>query len=238
MSKILVLEDDLSIRKLISLNLTRAEFEVLEAATGEDALELFGRYGDIEIAVLDVMLPGIDGLQVCEQLRRQKPTLGIMMLTAKAQEIDKVLGLDHGADDYITKPFSPLELVARVRALHRRVHMHEYRYIEEVVRSGAFELNINTRQCFKLGSEIILTPTEFMLLKLFIDHEEQILSREDLLKGIWGDNFFGDMKIVDVNIRRLRRKIEEDPSCPIHIETVWGKGYKWRKGAHAEKNEH
>lgn len=238
MSKILVLEDDLSIRKLIVLNLTRAGFEVSEADCGERAIAIFEGLADIEIALLDVMLPGIDGLQVCEHLRRLKPTLGIMMLTAKSQEIDKVLGLDHGADDYLTKPFSPLELVARVKALHRRVHMHENRFIEEVVRSGAFELNINTRQCFKLGKEIVLTPTEFMLLKLFIDCEGQILTREDLLKGIWGENFYGDMKIVDVNIRRLRRKIEEDPSSPAYIETVWGKGYKWRKGAYAEKNEH
>jgi len=223
---------------MIVINLMRANFEVLEAEDGETALELFQSDPFIDIAILDVMLPGIDGLQVCERLRAQKHTMGIMMLTAKSQEIDKVLGLDHGADDYLTKPFSPLELIARVKALHRRVHMHEHRYIEEVQHSGIFDLNINTRQCFKRGQEIILTPTEFMLLKLFIDCEGKILTREDLLKGIWGENFYGDMKIVDVNIRRLRRKIEEDPSNPLYVETVWGKGYKWRKDAYAEKDEH
>lgn len=227
--KILVLEDDHSIRKLIALNLARSEFEVVEAEFGEDALKLFQENQDIDMAILDVMLPGIDGLEVCERLRAQKPTMGIMMLTAKAQEIDKVMGLDSGADDYLTKPFSPLELVARVKALHRRVNLHEHKYIEESIKSGIFEININTRQCYKRNEEIVLTPTEFMMLKLFIDNDSQILTREDLLKGIWGENFYGDMKIVDVNIRRLRRKIEEDPSTPTYLETVWGKGYRWRR---------
>jgi DNA-binding response OmpR family regulator len=238
MSKILVLEDDESIRKLITVNLTRDSFEVFEAGTGERALEIFEEIPDIDIAILDVMLPGIDGLTVCQQLRERHATLGIMMLTAKSQEVDKVLGLDHGADDYLTKPFSPLELMARIKALYRRVRVNETKYIEEVIKSGVFELNVNTRQCFKSALEIVLTPTEFMMLKYFIESEDQTLSREDLLKHIWGENFYGDMKIVDVNIRRLRRKIEDDPSTPTYIETVWGRGYKWKREGYAEKDKY
>ncbi len=227
MAKILVLEDDASIRKLVKVNLERADFEVIEAARGEEALVLFKDHADIDIAILDVMLPTISGFEVCRKIRDRNAIVGILMLTAKGQEQDKVLGLDSGADDYITKPFSPAELVARVKALYRRIRVNEEKYIEEVIEDGVFKLNVNTRQCFKSGEEIILTPTEFLLLKVFITSNNEILTRETLLKTIWGENFYGDYKIVDVNIRRLRRKIEANPSSPDYIATAWGKGYKW-----------
>lgn len=229
MSKILVLEDEASIRSMIKINLTRHEYEVIEAKTGEDAIVIYQEHPDIEIAILDVMLPYMNGFEVCEILRNKNPMMGIIMLTAKSQEQDKVMGLEHGADDYLTKPFSPLELVARINALHRRIKINEDKYIEEKVKDGLFEINVNTRQCFKNGEEIVLTPTEFMMLKIFIKSKQITLAREDLLKKIWGENFYGDVKIVDVNIRRLRRKIEVDPSTPKHIETVWGKGYRWKR---------
>lgn len=229
MAKVLVLEDDQSIRSFVKINLARNAFEVIEAQTGEEALILFEENDDIDVAILDVMLPGIDGLTVCTRLRENNATMGIIMLTAKSQEVDKVMGLEHGADDYLTKPFSPVELVARVKALMRRVKVNENKYIEEELKSGPFSLNINTRQCFKGTREIVLTPTEFMMLKIFIEHQDNTLNRDDLLNKIWGENFYGDMKIVDVNIRRLRRKIEDDPSTPQYIETIWGKGYKWKR---------
>lgn len=229
MPKILLLEDDLSIRGLVKINLIREGYEVLEAETGEKALVLFKDNPDIEIALLDVMLPGMNGFEVCDALRKKSQLIGIMMLTAKAQEIDKVMGLDHGADDYITKPFSPVELVARVNALYRRIRVNEEKYIEEVIRDGVFEVNVNTRQCFKNGRDIELTPTEYTLMKLFITSNHQILTRESLLEQIWGDDYYGDTKIVDVNIRRLRRKIETTPSAPDYIETVWGQGYRWKR---------
>lgn len=228
MGKVLVLEDDQSIRSFIKINLARNAFEVLEAETGEAAIALYQENLDIDIAILDVMLPGISGLEVCEHMRRKNGTMGIIMLTAKSQETDKVLGLESGADDYMTKPFSPVELMARVKALYRRVRINEIKYIEEHLVSGPFDLNINTRECFKKGQNIVLTPTEFMMLKIFIESETEVLTRDDLLNRIWGENFYGDMKIVDVNIRRLRRKIEDDASKPLYIETVWGKGYKWK----------
>lgn len=230
MSKILLLEDDQSIRSFVKINLNRNAFDVVEAATGEEALNFLKEHKDFDIAVLDVMLPGMSGFEVCKILRQNNPKIGILMLTAKSQEIDKILGLEYGADDYMTKPFSPSELVARVKALSRRVKINQEKYIEEQVHSEPFILNVTTRTCHKHAEEIILTPTEFIMLKIFIEHKGSILSREGLLEKIWGDHYVGDMKIVDVNIRRLRRKIEDDASRPQYLETVWGQGYTWKKG--------
>jgi DNA-binding response OmpR family regulator len=229
-SKILLLEDDQSIRSFVKINLNRNAFDVVEAATGEEALNFLKEHKDFDIAVLDVMLPGMSGFEVCKILRQNNPKIGILMLTAKSQEIDKILGLEYGADDYMTKPFSPSELVARVKALSRRVKINQEKYIEEQVHSEPFILNVTTRTCHKHAEEIILTPTEFIMLKIFIEHKGSILSREGLLEKIWGDHYVGDMKIVDVNIRRLRRKIEDDASRPQYLETVWGQGYTWKKG--------
>lgn len=227
MTKILVLEDDMSINTLIALNLRRAGYEVFQASTGEEALRIVSIEDKIEIAILDVMLSGLSGIEVCARIRENNKMMGIIMLTAKSQDEDKVEALQSGADDYIVKPFSPVELVARVNALLRRVKINSDKYIEEIIESEPFKININTRECFKLDEEVILTPTEFMMLKYFIEKSGTVISRDDLLRDIWGENFYGDMKIVDVNIRRLRRKIEDDPSNPTFIETVWGKGYKW-----------
>ncbi len=229
MAKILLLEDDQSIRSFVKINLTRNSFEVVEAASGEEALSILKVTKDFDIAVLDVMLPGISGFEVCKIVRRDNPKIGILMLTAKAQEIDKILGLEYGADDYMTKPFSPSELVARVKAISRRVKINQDKYIEEQIHSEPFKLNVSTRTCYKDKQEVILTPTEFMMLKIFIEHKGSILSREGLLEKIWGDHYVGDMKIVDVNIRRLRRKIEDDASHPKYLETIWGQGYTWKK---------
>lgn len=231
MSKILVVEDEASIRSVIKINLVRKAYEVLEAGSAEEALEIIEKQPDIKAAILDIMLPGMSGVDLCEKLRAKNPAMGIIMLTALSQEKDKVRGLEKGADDYITKPFAVAELMARVGALMRRLELGEKNLIEETKTSGAFSINISTRRCFKNGAEIILTPTEFMILKLFFDEEGKTLTRDELLNRIWGENFYGDMKIVDVNIRRLRRKLEDDPSKPGYIETVWGKGYRWTGNA-------
>lgn len=225
--KILVLEDEASIRTFVKINLERSGFEVIEAETGEEALEKFEEDKSIGIAVLDVMLPGIDGLEVCKELRKQSENLGIIMLTARSQELDKVMALDLGADDYLTKPFSPMELIARVNALLRRVEKKEASI--EVLKSGYFSIDLNSRKFYKQSEEIELTPTEFALMKMFLKNPNRALSRDDLLDEIWGENYVGDVKIVDVNIRRLRKKVEDDSSNPIFIETIWGSGYRWRK---------
>ena len=225
--KILVLEDESSIRAFVKINLARSGFEVIEAGTGEEALELYKRHKDIDIAILDVMLPGIDGLEVCKELRNSNENMGIIMLTARSQELDKVMALDLGADDYLTKPFSPMELVARVNALLRRVEKKNEDGDKLI--SGVFEIDLNARKFYKSRYEIELTPTEFSLMKMFIKNPDRALSRDELLDEVWGENYIGEVKIVDVNIRRLRKKVEEDSSNPKYIETIWGSGYRWRK---------
>ena len=169
MKKVLVLEDESNIRSFVVLNLNRAGYETVEAGSGEEALELLKQHPDIRLALLDVMLPGMDGFEVCHRIRASNSKVGIIMLTARTQEMDKVTGLMTGADDYVTKPFSPADLTARVDAL----------------------------------------------------------SREDILAAVWGRDYDGELKIVDVNIRRLRIKIENDPTEPEYLTTVWGYGYKW-----------
>lgn len=227
MSVILVVEDDKSIKSVIRINLKRAGFEVVEAMSAEEAIEKIKEVPNISAAFLDIGLPGMDGLDLCEEIRNINADIGIIILTARVQESDKISGLNRGADDYLTKPFSPAELVARLNALLRRIERDDKNLIEEIIESGEFSLNISTRRCFKNGEEVILTPTEFLIVKLFFSKAGKTLSRDELLNKIWGDNFYGDMKIVDVNIRRLRRKLESDPSNPKYIETVWGKGYRW-----------
>lgn len=227
MNKILILEDEASIRAFIKINLARNGFEVIEAGTGEAALELYKKHKDIDLAILDVMLPGIDGLEVCKELRNSNDNMGIIMLTARSQELDKVMALDLGADDYLTKPFSPMELVARVNALLRRVEKKSEE--NEHLVSGIFEIDLNSRKFYKSKEEIELTPTEFSLMKMFMKNPDRALTRDELLDEVWGENYIGDVKIVDVNIRRLRKKVEEDSSSPKYIETIWGSGYRWRK---------
>ena len=211
--KILVLEDEENIRSFLVLNLKRSGYEVIEAETGEAALEKYHANQDIAVAVLDVMLPGIDGYEVCRAMRAAGYQAGVIMLTARTQEADKVTGLMNGADDYVTKPFSVIELAARVDALYRRVSGSPFSE-EDVIKSGPFKLNLRAREVLKNGIKIELTQIEYGLLCVFVEM-------------VWGHHYVGELKIVDVNIRRLRIKIEDDPAEPSHIVTVRGYGYMW-----------
>ncbi|MFD0619008.1 MULTISPECIES: response regulator transcription factor [Paenibacillus] len=232
MSKVLILEDEESIRSFIVINLKRNGLEVVEAATGEEALEKFNADPTFDIALLDVMVPGIDGFEVCRKIRETNERIGIIFLTAKVQEQDKVYALSVGADDHVSKPFSPTELIARIQSLLRRVNVHSESGAKISFESGPFTLDLIAKQ-FKKNHQIIeLTPTEFSLIQLFLEREDVPLSRDVLLDHVWGKDYMGDPKIVDVNIRRLRQKLEDDPSTPMFIETVWGHGYKWKGSRH------
>lgn len=231
MKRILVVEDEDAIREFVVINLQRAGYDVVEANSGEAALQKYeGNHGEFDVAILDIMMPGIDGLTVCKELRKKSGNLGIIMLTAKTQEMDKVTGLMLGADDYVTKPFSPSELVARVDSLYRRVAIAEMReennFQEELV-SGDFVLNLRNRALKKKGRMIELTQVEFQIMEYFFSNPGVALDRTNILTHVWGEAYYGEEKIVDVNIRRLRMKIEDEPSNPKHIVTVWGLGYKW-----------
>ena len=232
MKKVLILEDEVSIRSFVVINLKRAGYDTLEAGTGEEALEIYEREnGSVDVALLDIMMPGkLDGLAVCRQLREKSGSIGIILLTARTQEMDKVSGLMMGADDYVTKPFSPSELVARVDAVYRRVALEQMRNennFREEIRSGEFVLNLRNRSLMKAGKPIELTQVEFQLMEYFFCNPTTALDRGAILKHVWGDAYYGEEKIVDVNIRRLRMKVEDEPSNPKHIITVWGLGYKW-----------
>ena len=228
MRKVLVLEDEANIRSFVVINLRRAGYEVVEAESGEEALTKLKAQKDIRVALLDVMLPGIDGFEVCRRLRANDATIGIIMLTARSQEMDKVTGLMTGADDYVTKPFSPAELTARVDALMRRSGGSGP--VEEdggQLSSPPFTLNLRNRTLEKNGQRVKLTQVEYGLMKLFMENPGKALSREEIMDTVWGHDYFGELKIVDVNIRRLRMKIEDDTANPAYITTVWGFGYKW-----------
>ena len=227
MKKVLVLEDEANIRGFIVINLRRAGYEVVEAESGEEALEKLKAQRDIRVALLDVMLPGIDGFEVCRRLRANDANIGIIMLTARSQEMDKVTGLMTGADDYVTKPFSPAELTARVDALMRRSGGAEPEEKAGELVSPPFTLNLRNRTLEKNGERVKLTQVEYSLMKLFMENPGKALSREEILDTVWGHDYFGELKIVDVNIRRLRIKLEDDPQNPAYVTTVWGYGYKW-----------
>jgi len=227
MKKILVMEDESNIRSFVVINLRRSGYEPIEASTGTEALEKVRANPDICLALLDVMLPDIDGFEVCRRIRASGSKMGIIMLTAKSQEIDKVTGLMTGADDYVTKPFSPAELTARVDALVRRLGADEEESASSELVSGPFVLNPRNRTLEKDGKRLKLTQIEYQLMKLFMENPGKAMSREDILSAVWGSDFTGELKTVDVNIRRLRIKIESDPTEPEYITTVWGYGYKW-----------
>ena len=231
MKKILVCEDEDAIRDFVVINLTRAGYEVTEATNGEEALQKYDEFnGDFDVAILDIMMPGIDGLQVFKELRNMNSGIGIIMLSARTQEMDKVTGLMLGADDYITKPFSPSELTARVDSLYRRVVMSEANSennFKEELKSGIFTLNLRNRSLTKNGTIIELTQVEFQIMEYFFSKPGTALDRTDILNHVWGEQYVGEEKIVDVNIRRLRMKVEDEPSNPKYIVTVWGLGYKW-----------
>ena len=226
MKKVLILEDEVSIRSFVVINLKRAGYDVVEAGTGEEALELLKSNPDVGVAILDIMLPGIDGFEVCRSIRATDKKIGIIMLTARSQEMDKITGLMTGADDYMTKPFSPAELTARIDALYRRVGPESGGESTEITQ-GPFVLNTRNRTLEKEGKRIKLTQVEYAIIKLFMQNPGRALSREDILASVWGRDYDGELKIVDVNIRRLRIKIEDDTASPTFITTVRGFGYKW-----------
>jgi len=226
MKKVLVLEDEANIRSFIVINLKRAGYETLEAGTGAEALEQLKRSPDVDVALLDVMLPDTDGFEVCRQIRAGNKRIGIIMLTARTQEMDKVTGLMTGADDYVTKPFSPAELTARIDAICRRATGESAVDLGEIS-FPPFLLNTRNRTLEKNGQRVKLTQVEYSIVQLFMENGGKALSREEILDAVWGKEYFGEVKIVDVNIRRLRIKIEDDPTNPRFITTVWGYGYKW-----------
>ena len=231
MRKILVVEDEDAIREVVALNLRLAGYEVTEAASAEQALAVFSPSAGFDVAVLDIMLPGMNGFSLCETIRRDSASIGIIMLSAKTLETDKIKGLSIGADDYMTKPFSVSELLARVEALVRRVGRQGASSAapepDGRMVSGVFVLDQKSRVLYMNGTPIDLTQVEFQIMELFFANPGVALVREKILEGVWGENYFGDVKIVDVNIRRLRMKIEDEPSAPKHILTVWGYGYRW-----------
>lgn len=228
MRKVLVLEDEPNIRSFVVINLKRAGYETIEAGDGEEALELIHKNPDIKVALLDIMLPGeIDGFEVCRRIRAGNAQMGIIMLTARTQEMDKVTGLMTGADDYVTKPFSPAELTARVDALFRRTGGGEEEASPDEIVEAPFRLNTRNRTLEKNGQRVKLTQVEYGIVKLFMENPGKALSREEILDAVWGKDYFGELKIVDVNIRRLRIKIEDNPTKPTYVNTVWGYGYKW-----------
>ena len=226
MRKVLVMEDEPNIRSFVVINLKRAGYETFEAGDGQEALEQIRKNPDIKVALLDIMLPGIDGVAVCQRIRKQSSTVGIIMLSAKSQEMDKVNGLMLGADDYVTKPFSPAELTARVDALYRRSG-GELTQDRDEISQPPFLLNTRNRTLEKNGERVKLTQVEYSIVKLFMDNPGKALSREEILESVWGKDYIGELKIVDVNIRRLRIKLEDDPQNPSYVTTVWGYGYKW-----------
>ncbi len=224
--KVLVLEDETNIRSFVVINLKRAGYETIEAGTGQEALDQLSRNPDTNVALLDIMLPDMDGFEVCRRIRAGNNRIGIIMLTARTQEMDKVTGLMTGADDYVTKPFSPAELTARIDALCRRTGGDAPVDTGEIAQPP-FLLNTRNRTLEKNGQRVKLTQVEYSIVKLFMDNPGKAMSREEILDAVWGKDYFGEVKIVDVNIRRLRIKIEDDPQNPSYITTVWGYGYKW-----------
>lgn len=233
MKKVLIAEDEASIREFIVINLKRSGYDVVEAENGEEVINKYEEEnGNIDVAVLDIMMPLKDGLEVCKYLRAKSSKIGIIMLTAKTQEMDKVTGLLVGADDYVTKPFSPSELMARVDAVYRRVSiMNENEKAAvanpDLTTVGDFSLDYRDRILYKNGSPIELTQIEFQLLDYLFKNPDVTLSRSDILNKVWGDGYFVDDKVVDVNIHRLRNKVEDEPTQPKHLITIWGRGYKW-----------
>ena len=230
MKRIMIVEDEAAIREFEAINLKRVGYTVVEAGSGEEALEIYDSDSEgFDIALLDISMPGMDGFALCKELRKRSETLGIIMLTARTQEMDKISGLMLGADDYITKPFSPTELLARVDSLYRRVEMHTPKAPAPAddITLGKFVLNLRRRTLLKNGKDIELTQVEFQMIEYFFNNPDTALDRTDILEKVWGSNYFGEEKIVDVNIRRLRMKVEDDPSQPRHLLTVWGMGYKW-----------
>jgi len=227
-NKILLIEDEKSIRSFVKVGFERGKYKIFEAETGEEGIEI-ARTQNPDVVILDIMLPGIDGFEVCKILRKEFPHIGIIMLTARDLDMDKIMGLEYGADDYVVKPFNPLELVLRAEALLRRIRTGSNIPEKNELKSGPFRVDLYSQKVYKNDKEIELTPKEYQLITLFIQNPGKLFSRNELLDRVWGSDFIGDLKIIDVNIRRLRKRIEEDPSKPKYIETVWGAGYRWNE---------
>lgn len=219
--RILVVEDEQSIRTIVEYALRDAGFSVVSAARGDDALDIVAR-DQIDLVVLDLMLPGLDGLEVCKRIRRER-SMPIIMLSARGEELDKVLGLELGADDYVTKPFSPRELVSRVRANLRRARLEPDRTAP--LRAGDLEIDAVARTVRRGDAEIPLTFSEFEILHKLAGSPRRVFTREELMNHLWKGNFYGDLRSVDVHVRHLRQKVEHDPSAPVLIRTVRGVGY-------------
>ncbi len=232
MKRILIVEDEVAIREFEAINLNRVGYTTIEAGSGEEALDIFDNdMLGFDIALLDISMPGMDGFTLCKELRNRSKSLGIIMLTARTQEMDKISGLMLGADDYITKPFNPTELLARVDSLYRRVEFNHAAAAPQntnEITLGDFTLDIRRRTLSKLDKNIELTQVEFQIIEYFFTNPDTVLGRTDILNKVWGSAYFGEEKIVDVNMRRLRMKIEDEPSSPKHLVTVWGMGYKWK----------
>lgn len=226
MKKVLIMEDELNIRSFVVINLKRAGYDAIEAGNGQEALDAIAQTPDIGVAILDIMVPGdMDGFEVCRRIRASNKQMGIIMLTARTQEMDKVTGFMTGADDYVTKPFSPAELTARIDALYRRIGGDQMD--DREIKQPPFVLNTRKRTLEKSGQRIKLTQVEYAIMKMFMENPGKALSREEILRCVWGKDYLGEVKIVDVNIRRLRVKIEDEPTSPAFITTIWGYGYKW-----------
>ena len=223
--KILVVDDEETMVRSLSTLLAEEGYEVTVAMNGAQALEA-ARTERPDLILLDVMLPGIDGMEVCRQIRTWS-TVPIIMLTAKTGEVDKVVGLEVGADDYVTKPFSSRELVARIKANLRRAQMQAQQAQEERLSAGDVVMDVGTRRVAVRDRAVTLSPKEFDLLKVLLSHPGRVLGRDFLLNQVWGQDFFGDTRTLDVHVRWLREKIEQDPSKPEYIQTVHGVGYRF-----------
>ena len=223
MARILVVDDEKVMVKGIRFNLENEGYTVDVGYNGRQAVDL-ARANDYDLIILDLMMPELDGLEACMEIRAFS-SVPIIMLTARTQEMDKVTGFMTGADDYVTKPFSPAELTARIDALYRRIGGDQMD--DGGIKQPPFVLNTRKRTLEKSGQRIKLTQVEYAIMKMFMENPGKALSREEILRCVWGKDYLGEVKIVDVNIRRLRVKIEDEPTSPAFITTIWGYGYKW-----------
>ena len=227
LGKILIVDDDENICEVIKMYLETTGYNVKVAHDGKAAKEEFVNFSP-NLVVLDMMLPGIDGMEVLKWIRKDS-NVPVIMLTAKGEDMDKIMGLQFGADDYVLKPFNPLEITLRVKALIRRLEGINEENNSDCIEVDNFKLDLYSQSLYKENVEIDVTPKEFLLMKIFMQNPGKAFTRDELLNLVWGIDFFGDPKIVDVNIRRLRSKIEENSSKPKYIETVWGTGYRWKR---------
>jgi DNA-binding response OmpR family regulator len=225
MKKILIIEDDKTIIEGLEDTFKFHDFQVFTAVTGKEGIELL-KTKKPDLIILDIMLPGIDGFEVCKRIKKTDRNLPIIMLTAKSQESDKLLGFELGADDYVTKPFSVKELVARVKAVLKRIHARKRE--DRAITLGAIIINLKSFTIAKEGHELPLSPKEAEILKLFLDNPDEVIDRDRIIDKVWGDEYFPSPRTIDNFILKLRTKIEEDPKEPRHIVTVHGAGYKFK----------